>query len=365
MKKVLTIVGARPQFVKAAMLSSALSKSGQFNEILVHTGQHYDHEMSDVFFEQLGIPVPEYYLGIAGGGHGEMTGRMLCALEPVMSAEAPDLVIVYGDTNSTIAGSLTAAKLHIPVAHIEAGLRSFNRYMPEEINRVLTDHMSELLYCPTEIAVQNLKAEGIESGVHLVGDIMFDAALHFGRIAKDYDFFNLQNQLPAGGYVLATIHRQENTNDPLRLRKIVDALSTLSKEIPVVFPLHPRTHAKLAEMGLTEILKVNGVNLIQPLGYLEMLAMEQNACLIVTDSGGVQKEAYFFRVPCLTLRDQTEWVELVDMAWNRLVDVLNENIADKARLAIGTRGSEQRSPYGFGDTATRIVEHLSSSMESR
>ncbi len=364
MKKILTIVGARPQFVKAAMLSAALSKSGQFNEILVHTGQHHDHEMSDVFFEQLGIPSPGYSLAIAGGGHGSMTGRMLCALEPVMMNEAPDLVIVYGDTNSTIAGSLTASKLHIPIAHIEAGLRSFNRRMPEEINRVLTDHMSTLLYCPTENSVLNLRAEGIESGVHMVGDIMFDAALHFGRIAHDSGSFTLHQKLLSNGYIVATIHRQENTEDPIKLRKIVEAFATLSKEIPVVLPLHPRTRAKFAEMGLVEKLTGTGVIVTHPLGYLEMLALEKNASLIVTDSGGVQKEAYFFRVPCLTLRDQTEWGELVDLGWNQLVDVLNDNIVDRALLAIGTCGTDIMSPYGLGDTAKRIADHLSGNLDS-
>lgn len=362
MKKILTIVGARPQFVKAAMLSNALRSSARLEEVIVHTGQHYDPSMSDVFFEQLGIPVPEYALGIAGGGHGEMTGRMLIALEPVMHKEAPDFVLVYGDTNSTIAGSLTAAKLHIPIAHVEAGLRSFNRRMPEEVNRVLTDHMSELLFCPTENAVQNLMAEGIESGVHLVGDIMFDAALHFGRIAKDSIKYGLHHQLPAAGYVLATIHRQENTDDPQKLTRIVHALATLSKEIPVVLPLHPRTRDRLAAMGFTDCLRCKGMNVIEPLGYLEMLAMEQAAGLIVTDSGGVQKEAYFFKVPCLTLRDQTEWGELVSMGWNRLVDVLNENIVDVARQSIGSRGGDQSSPYGRGDTAMQIVKHISASI---
>lgn len=364
MKKILTIVGARPQFVKAAMLSNALRSSERFDEVIVHTGQHYDPGMSDIFFEQLGIPAPGHALGIAGGGHGEMTGRMLCALEPVIIKEAPDLIIVYGDTNSTIAGSLTAAKLHIPIAHVEAGLRSFNRRMPEEVNRVLTDHMSELLFCPTENAVQNLMSEGIKSGVHLVGDIMFDAALHFGRIAKDSIKCGLHRQLPAGGYVLATIHRQENTDDPQKLRRIVDALATLSKEIPVVLPLHPRTRDRLAVMGFTDSLSCKGMNVIEPLGYLEMLAMEQAAGLIVTDSGGVQKEAYFFQVPCLTLRDQTEWGELVDMGWNRLVDVLNVDIVDVARQSIGSRGSDQSSPYGIGETASQIIEHLSAYMGS-
>ncbi len=359
MKKILTIVGARPQFVKAAMLSSALRSSGRFYEVIVHTGQHYDPGMSDIFFEQLGIPTPGHALGIAGGGHGEMTGRMLCALEPVMTKEAPDLVIVYGDTNSTIAGSLTAAKLHIPIAHVEAGLRSFNRRMPEEVNRVLTDHMSELLFCPTERSVQNLMAEGINSGVRLVGDIMFDAALHFGRIAKDSHDWSLHRQLSAGGYVLATVHRQENTDDPQKLRKIIDALAALSKEIPVVLPLHPRTRERLSVMGFPGSPRCKGLHVINPLGYLEMLAMEQSAGLIVTDSGGVQKEAYFFKVPCLTLRDQTEWGELVDMGWNRLVDVLNGDIVDIARRSIGSRGSDHSLPYGRGDTAMQIVKHIS------
>jgi UDP-GlcNAc3NAcA epimerase len=358
MKKILTIIGARPQFVKAAMLSHAIRSSARFEEVIVHTGQHYDPSMSDIFFEQLGIPVPEHALGISGGGHGEMTGRMLIALEPVMLQEAPDLVLVYGDTNSTLVGSLAAAKLHIPIAHVEAGLRSFNRRMPEEVNRVLTDHMSELLFCPTENALQNLVAEGINRGVHLVGDIMFDAVLHFGRIAKDLSKCDLHRQLPAGGYVLATIHRQENTDDPQKLTRIVEALVRLSHEMPVVLPLHPRTRDRLAAMGFTDGLKSNGMNVIEPLGYLEMLAMEQMAGLIVTDSGGVQKEAYFFQVPCLTLRDQTEWGELITMGWNRLVDVLNADIVDVARGAIGSRGCNQLSPYGRGDTAMQIVEHI-------
>ncbi|MCX8487138.1 MAG: UDP-N-acetylglucosamine 2-epimerase (non-hydrolyzing) [Crocinitomicaceae bacterium] len=362
MKKILTILGARPQFIKAAMLSKALGSCGQFDEIIVHTGQHYDHGMSDIFFEQLGIPTPGYSLGVSGGGHGEMTGRMLCALEPVMIREAPDFVMVYGDTNSTIAGSLTASKLNIPIAHIEAGLRSFNRLMPEEINRVLTDHMSELLYCPTESALQNLRAEGIERGAHLVGDIMFDAALHYGQIAKNNKDFDLHQKFFPGGYILATIHRQENTDDSDKLRKIVQALTVISKEIPIVLPLHPRTRDRIEGLGLTSNLSSKGMNVIQPLGYFEMLAMEQSASLIITDSGGVQKESYFFNVPCITLRDQTEWIELVDMGWNRLVDVLNEDIVAAVRLSIETRGSDQKSPYGFGDTANRIVEHLSSYM---
>lgn len=364
MKKILTIVGARPQFVKAAMLSKAIRSSTCFEEVIVHTGQHYDPSMSDVFFEQLGIPAPAHSLGIAGGGHGEMTGRMLIALEPVILKEAPDFVLVYGDTNSTIAGALTAAKLHIPIAHVEAGLRSFNRRMPEEVNRVLTDHLSKMLFCPTENAAQNLMAEGIESGVHLVGDIMFDAALYFGSIAKDSIKLGLNLHLPAGGYVLATVHRQENTDDPQKLRNIFDALDTLSKEIPVVIPMHPRTRDRLIVMGFTDCLSRKGIHVIEPLGYLEMLAMEQSAGLIVTDSGGVQKEAYFFQVPCLTLRDQTEWGELVEMGWNRLVDVLNVDIVDVARRSIGSRGSDKSSPYGRGDTSMQIVKHISAELRA-
>jgi UDP-GlcNAc3NAcA epimerase len=362
MKKVLTVVGARPQFVKAAMLSQALQASGQFVEVIVHTGQHYDPGMSDVFFDQLGIPAPGHALGISGCGHGEMTGRMLCALEPVIIAEAPDIVLVYGDTNSTLAGALTASKLHLPIAHVEAGLRSFNRLMPEEINRVLTDHLSTLLFCPTETSVKNLEAEGINCGVHRVGDIMFDAALHFGNIAKTSLDTAMRYNLTDGKYVLATIHRQENTDDMLKLARIFESLAMLAREVSVVLPLHPRTRGRLDAMGLLNRLVHDRLHIIEPLGYLEMLALEQEASLIVTDSGGVQKEAYFFNVPCLTLRDQTEWVELVDLGWNQLVDVLNADIVDAARRAIGKCGSKSISPYGIGDTAHRIVERLSNEL---
>lgn len=358
MKKVLTIVGARPQFVKAAMLSRALRSAENFNEIIVHTGQHYDPGMSDVFFEQLGIPAPKYSLGISGGSHGDMTGRMLCALEPVMFAEVPDMVLVYGDTNSTIAGALAASKLHIPIAHVEAGLRSFNRRMPEEVNRVLTDHLSTILYCPTQNAVDNLSSEGIRQGVELVGDIMYDAALHFAAIAerkvapRDATFAK-------GSYVLATVHRQENTDDPVKLGRIINALVELSSEMPVMLPLHPRTRTRLENLKLLpEDHRGSNLYIVEPLGYLEMLALEKDAALIVTDSGGVQKEAYFFRVPCLTLRDQTEWRELVDLGWNRLVDVLEDDILNEAKKAIGSLGDTYSAPYGNGDTADRIVTSL-------
>jgi UDP-GlcNAc3NAcA epimerase len=357
MKKILTIVGARPQFVKASMLSRAIRSTAELTEIIVHTGQHYDPAMSDVFFDELGIPAPAHSLGIAGGGHGDMTGRMLCALEPVMLAEAPDIVVVYGDTNSTIAGALTAAKLHVPIAHVEAGLRSFNRRMPEEVNRVLTDHLADFLLCPTQTAVQNLAVEGVHNGVHLVGDIMYDAALHFGAIAANMAKGQLGRDLAERGYVLATVHRQENTDDPRKLRRIVDALIALSKEIPVVVPLHPRTRSRLEGLGLDTVDTPN-LHIVAPLGYLEMLALERSAALIITDSGGVQKEAYFFRVPCVTLRDQTEWTELVDLGWNRLVDVLEDDILAAVRQAIGRFGDAKAAPYGIGNTSQLIVDTL-------
>ena len=362
MKKILTIVGARPQFVKASMLSRTLATSGQFNEIIVHTGQHYDPSMSDVFFTELGIPAPTHSLGISGGNHGDMTGRMLCALEPVMLTERPDMVLVYGDTNSTIAGALAASKLHIPIAHVEAGLRSYNRLMPEEVNRVLTDHLSYLLLCPTANSVDNLAAEGVREGVHLVGDIMYDAALHFSEMAGSTANALVKYGLDAGSYVLATVHRQENTDDPRKLRRIIEALAALASEIPVILPLHPRTRGRLAALGLDELASSPNLHIVEPLGYLDMLALERAAALIVTDSGGVQKEAYFFRVPCVTLRDQTEWTELVDLGWNVLVDVLEDDILNVARQAIGRLGDTNALPYGRGDTAQRILQTIIASV---
>lgn len=359
MKKVLTIVGARPQFIKAAMLSRCFVNSTDIEEVIVHTGQHFDHGMSDVFFSELSIPMPKHALGISGGGHGDMTGRMMCALEPVIEAEKPDLVIVYGDTNSTIAGSLVAAKLNIPIAHVEAGLRSFNRKMPEEINRVLTDQVSNLLFCPTETAVNNLNNEGIFDNVLLVGDIMHDAALHFGKLAQTASCNHILNGLPESNYILATIHRQENTDDQSKLKNIVLALSFLSQTIPVVFPMHPRTKACLAKFGLTSLLVGPLLHIVEPLGYLNMLFAAQSASLIVTDSGGVQKEAFFFGVPCVTLRDQTEWVELVDSGWNILVDVLNDDITRSILTRIGREGQNDINPYGEGNSATIMYRHIS------
>jgi UDP-GlcNAc3NAcA epimerase len=315
--------------------------------------------MSEVFFEELGIAAPVHHLGIHGGGHGEMTGRMLAELERVLQAEKPDAVLVYGDTNSTLAGALAAAKLHIPVAHVEAGLRSFNRRMPEEINRVLTDHVSDWLFAPTDAAVAHLAAEGMPAAqVHLVGDVMYDAALHFAnRAAQRSNRHPVFASLGERPCVLATVHRAENTDDPVRLTSIVQALCALAADVEVVWPVHPRTRRTLAGLGL-EPLNWTGVHVIEPIGYLDMLELERRASLIVTDSGGVQKEAFFFGVPCVTVRDETEWVELVDAGWNRLAPP-----GDAARLlpvlraALGSQGRPVR-PYGDGDAAERIARKL-------
>jgi UDP-GlcNAc3NAcA epimerase len=311
--KILTVVGARPQFIKAAALSRALSRRG-ITEIMVHTGQHFEHGMSGVFFAELDIPAPDHHLGINGGGHGDMTGRMLQCLEPVMLKEKPDLVVVYGDTNSTVAGALCAAKLHIPIAHVEAGLRSFDRRMSEEVNRVISDHLSDLLLCPTRAAVANLAAEGIVRGVHHVGDVMYDAALHAATEAKSRSNILERLGLRTGGYAVATVHRAENTDRPEALARIADWLGDQAQRQPIILPLHPRTRRALARTALN----FSRVCLIDPLGYVDMTRLMCGASAVFTDSGGLQKEAYFHRVPCVTLRSVTEWVETVEAGWNRL-----------------------------------------------
>ncbi len=354
-KKILTIVGARPQFIKAAVVSSQFSRSSQFEEIMVHTGQHYDANMSDVFFEELGIPQPKHHLGIGSGGHGMQTGRMLEALEGVMLVEQPDWVLVYGDTNSTLAGALAAVKLHIPVAHVEAGLRSFNRQMPEEINRVLTDHASSLLFAPTQTALEQLKKEGIpDARVLWTGDVMYDAALHFGKNPTDI----LQTlQLEPKSYVLATIHRAENTDNLERLRTIFAAFAELAQSHPILLPLHPRTRHTLEREGIVP----PGVHFLEPVGYLDMVTLTKGAALVATDSGGLQKEAFFHRVPCVTLRDETEWVELLELGWNRLAPPHSVGGLTRAfELALGSHGSHglEGNPYGAGDAAQRILNAL-------
>jgi UDP-GlcNAc3NAcA epimerase len=355
---IFTIVGARPQFIKAALVSQAIEKTAGMRETLLHTGQHFDDNMSAIFFDELDIPAPGFNLGIHGGHHGEMTGRMLQGIERMLLDSAPDWVLVYGDTNSTIAGALAAAKLHIPVAHVEAGLRSFNRRMPEEINRMLTDHAADLLLAPTRTAVQNLAKEGIAAEkVQLTGDVMYDAALHYKEISLRRSRILVRLDLVDRPYVLCTIHRAENTDDPQRLRNIFTALDMLAKEVRVVLPLHPRTLAVLATAGLDKSFHPN-LMVIDPVGYLDMVRLESSAALIATDSGGVQKEAFFHRVPCVTLRDETEWVELVGAGWNRLAVPDNpERVLEAMRNAIGTAGTNLPL-YGNGDAVERIVQAL-------
>ncbi len=353
MNKIAIVVGARPQFIKAATVSRTLAAEG-IHEILIHTGQHFDTNMSDVFFEELEIARPAYHLGIGGGSHGQNTGRMIEAIERVLLDEKPEWVLVYGDTDSTLAGALAAVKLHIPVAHVEAGLRSFNRRMPEEINRVLTDHVSSLLFAPTESAVRHLAAEGITGDVvRRVGDVMYDAALFYGTKADAVSEVLARLGLARRDYVLATIHRAENTDDGKRLEAILEGLSLSGQK--VVLPLHPRTRASIASHGL--MLPAN-VQAIDPVGYLDMVMLEKHASLIATDSGGVQKEAFFYRVPCVTLRDETEWVELVDSGWNRLVPPIEgATVAAAIQGALGSIGVEVW-PYGDGKAADKVVACL-------
>lgn len=352
MSKILTIVGARPQFVKASVVSSAILKMPNLSEILVHTGQHFDTNMSDIFFGQLGIPQPKYNLNISGGLHGAMTGAMLKELEQVMVAEKPDVVLVYGDTNSTLAGALAAAKLHIPLAHVEAGLRSFNKQMPEEINRILTDQVSDVLYCPTETAMDNLNNEGFQSKpveVLNVGDVMQDSAILFAQYANKPD-----GVADNSGFILTTLHRAENTDSPERLKSIVDALNELHSRTPVVLPLHPRTRGAIEKAGLKL-----AVNIIEPVGYLQMLWLLKNCSLVLTDSGGVQKEAFFFNKPCVTMRDQTEWVELIEAGANVLVGADTDSIISRAEENIGRYIDDTSALYGGGKASSIIAQHLS------
>lgn len=355
MLKILTIIGARPQFIKAASVSRIFAQTEGVNEVLVHTGQHFDANMSEIFFGQLRIPKPTHALGIHGGGHGEMTGRMLIEMEKIILEERPDGVLVYGDTNSTLAGALAAAKLDTPVIHVEAGLRSFNRRMPEEVNRVLTDHVSSVLFTPTQLATENLRREGIEAErVVQVGDVMYDAALVFREFMPSIaDVARSHNLAVAQDFVLTTIHRQENTDDAARLQSILRGLGKVSETMQVILPLHPRTRQRIDHFGLSAML--SPISTTEPLGFLEMMRLQVSAKAIVTDSGGVQKEAFFHGKPCVTLRDETEWVELVDGGWNKIAPPLEADIADTVLAAIGTKGADI-TPYGRGDAAKRVVE---------
>lgn len=362
MKRIITIVGARPQFIKAAMLSRAIADwntrgGALIKEEMIHTGQHYDENMSRIFFSEMGMLPPKWQLQRSGTSHGAITGQMLIDIERILLENQPDFVVVYGDTDSTLAGALAASKLHIPIVHIEAGLRSFNKTMPEEQNRILTDHLSDILCCPTQTAVRNLAAENIRHGVHHVGDIMYDAALFFGQVAERKSTILRTLNLGKKAFYLCTIHRAENTDDTQRLSSLYDAVEQIaSPEHPVVFPLHPRTRSRLEKLGLMGRGDSDRyIHFIEPLGFLDMIVLEKNATCILTDSGGVQKEAYFHRTPCVTLRAETEWVETVTTGWNQLADVSPERIAECLRRQ---PARHEIGEYGDGHAAEKILRLL-------
>jgi UDP-GlcNAc3NAcA epimerase len=349
--RIVTIIGNRPQFVKAAAVSRKLRGVGE--ELIVHTGQHYDDELSRIFFEELDVPPPDRELAVGSGTNSAQTARMLAALEPVLNELRPALALVYGDTNSTLAGALAAAQAGIAVGHVEAGMRSFDRAMPEELNRVLTDHASDLLLCSTETAVANLEREGARGEAHLVGDVMADVSLAFRDIAEERSAILEELGLEAGSYLAVTAHRAGNVDSPARLRALVELLEALPR--PVVFPLHPRTRARLDAGGLLE--RLAGLRLVRPLGYLDFLNLARHARAVLTDSGGVQKEAYLLGVPCVTLRDTTEWVETVDAGWNVLVDLDR----DAALAALERRPPAERPElYGGGRAADRVCDVVAS-----
>ena len=348
--KVVSVVGARPQFVKAFPVSRALRE--RHEEVLVHTGQHYSEALSDVFFEELDIPTPEYDLGVGSGTHGEQTGRIVTRFGELVEREDPDAVIVYGDTNSTLASAVVTAKTDAKLAHVEAGLRSYNRDMPEEVNRELTDHVSDLLFAPTRRGVENLRKEGVEN-VHLTGDVMYDAILWARSRAAEHSDVLATNDLADGEYVLATVHRAGNTDDPDRLAAIMGALCEIDRE--VVFPIHPRTMECLDEYGLRERVE-SSITLIDPVGYLDFVRLLDGAERVATDSGGVQKEAFFLDTPCVTLREETEWVETIDAGWNTLVGADGEAI--RRELTAPVSLPEKPELYGDGDAAERMVDLL-------
>lgn len=354
--KILTVIGARPQFVKAATVARQVAQRDEVQEVIVHTGQHFDANMSDVFFSELQIPKPDYHLGIGGGGHGAMTGRMLEAIEGVLLSEQPDCLLIYGDTNSTLAGALAAVKLHIPVAHVEAGLRSFNRRMPEEINRIAADHVSEILFTPTATATENLKQEGLGADlVCQVGDVMYDAALFYKDRARKPDWFDAITG--EGEYILSTLHRAENVDVPDKLHSILRGLDQIGKT--VILPLHPRTRQAIER---NSIKLSDNVKIVDPVGYLEMVYLINNAGLIMTDSGGLQKEALFFDKMCITMREETEWVETVQSGANVLVGSDLEKISEYGRSSFGQTPPDL-DLYGKGDASEKIVNELQSRIE--
>ncbi|AIE61377.1 non-hydrolyzing UDP-N-acetylglucosamine 2-epimerase [Bacillus methanolicus] len=346
--KILTVLGARPQFIKAAPVSRVLRE--KYTELIIHTGQHYDSNMSDIFFEELNIPKPDYYLGVGSGNHGKQTGEMLAKIEEIILKEKPDYLMVYGDTNSTLAGALAAAKLHVPVIHIEAGLRSFNKKMPEEINRIMTDHVSEYLFCPTDTAVENLRNENITRNVYNIGDVMYDAVLYNRELAADKSNILETHGLTKNGYHLITIHRAENTDDVQNMKNILEAFSKIDEV--KVWPIHPRTKNKLSSYGI-RLDDIPNLKVIEPVGYLDMLTLEANAKKIITDSGGVQKEAYFMEVPCVTVREQTEWVETLEEDANILVGTDVNKILSAVQKNVNPSYKEV---FGDGKAAHKIVE---------
>ena len=376
--KIVTIVGARPQFIKAAAIRRAVQKINErsqtrlyekrrIQEILVHTGQHYDYMMDKVFFEELKLSKPDYHLGAGSGSHAKQTAKMLERIEMVLEKEKPERVIVYGDTNSTLAGALAAAKLNIPVAHVEAGLRSYNRTMPEEINRLVTDHLSTLLFCPTDQAVQNLLKEGIKDGgtriVKNVGDVMYDSILYYSKIAKKRSTilknlgFDTRHETRVTSYYLATLHRAENTDDPKKLKSICRALNEIGEKTPVILPLHPRTKKMMKVYRLFS--KFKNIKFIEPLSYFNMLKLEKNATGILTDSGGIQKEAYWLRVHCFTLREETEWVETINSGWNVLTGTeVKRILREVGRFEKRRRHPEGNKMFGDGKASQRIVQIL-------
>jgi UDP-GlcNAc3NAcA epimerase len=346
----LTVVGNRPQFIKAAPVSRAMMEAG-VSEVLLHTGQHYDERMSEIFFSELDLPKPEFRLDIGSGSHGKQTGEMLMAIEDVLQAHDQDAVLVYGDTNSTLAGALAASKLGVPVIHVEAGLRSYNRVMPEEINRITTDHLSELLFCPTDAAVSNLAKEGITHGVHQTGDVMLDAARFFGEISVNHSALLEDHRLEPDGFVLVTLHRAENADCPVRLGAFVRNLEKLSEKEKVLFAVHPRTKSRLAEFGLDNHLE--GVITVEPLSFFDMIEGIRAARVVITDSGGLQKETYFHRTPCITIRSETEWMETVEAGWNQLLEPESADFVDL--VASATQGHSDIADYGEGKAAERIA----------
>jgi UDP-GlcNAc3NAcA epimerase len=355
--KICSVIGARPQFVKAGVVSRALLSESGLQEVLVHTGQHYDFNMSEVFFREFNLPAPAYNLGVGSGRHGAQTARMIEGLEDIFLHERPDLVLIYGDTNSTMAAAVAAAKLHVPIAHIEAGLRSFNRRMPEEANRIVADALSDLLFAPTAEAVRQLRREGQpEERVVWSGDVMYDAALLMKGVASDHSTILQDLSLPEKGYFLATVHRAENTDDSIRLRSIFAALERVADRYPVVLPLHPRTRAALARESLLDRV-ADSLTLIEPVGFVDMVRLEMGALAVASDSGGMQKEAFFHGVPCFILRDETEWSELVSAGWNTLVPPGDPNEMARTMLA-PSRERAVICPYGTGKASELIVRHL-------